>query len=125
MSGQESTGLVEIVAGLVASTSVIFNAWFWYDKKRGDKRLDKHGERIDKLETKQAVHESRFVDDQGARVIVRDETASLKEQHAELKGMVTQLGDGVSAIASSQQVQTEILKNLERRLDELREDYKK
>jgi len=108
---------------LTVGTTTI-TGWLFYDRQRKDLTIDEIKKDIDKLQERQAVNEATFVDDKETRSIVRDEMASLKESHAELKTMVTGLSSQVNLIVTSQEVQTQILKTLSGQFTEIKDRRK-
>lgn len=120
----EASSTVELIVGLVATISAGSSVWFWYDRKRRDKRLDQHQQKIEGIHEAQVRHSVQFVQERQVREITRDEMAPLKESHSEVKSMMLDLSAKVMAISTSQEVQTQILKQVADSLQEMRNDYK-
>lgn len=59
--------------------------WFWYDKKKQDKRLDDINALLSALNNKQIEHENKFTTESHVRQILREEIATVKDELSEIK----------------------------------------
>lgn len=80
-------------------------AWFWYDKKRSDKRIDDLSGRIEdviekvtNLKQKQIEHEMKFTTEEHVRNIFKEEIASVKEDIREIKSSQKDVQNDVSGL---------------------------
>lgn len=77
--------MVSTLAAILAGTSGAGNVWFWYDKKRSDKKLDYLETKLNTISDQQTEHENKFVTEQRTREIFREEFKPIKEDTTETK----------------------------------------
>lgn len=108
----------EIVASLLGAGAV--GSWFWYDKKRTDKR-------IDDLEKKQTEHNTTLIQIKSTTITesksreISEEVAKRTQAEvirtqaevAETKAMVTTILNQVNTLASNLQTHTAVTKALQ------------
>lgn len=76
---------ISTIAAILAGASGTGNVWFWYDKKRSDKKVDSLEDKLTRVSEQQTEHENKFVTEQRTREIFREEFKPIKEDTAETK----------------------------------------
>lgn len=77
--------VIAALAAVLAGTSGAGGCWFWYDKKKSDKKLEYLEAKMNLISLQQAEHENKFVTEQRTREIFREEFKPIKEDTTETK----------------------------------------
>tara|TARA_A100000171_G_C2066908_1_gene112788 strand:+ start:76 stop:453 length:378 start_codon:yes stop_codon:yes gene_type:complete len=85
-----SPELVSLVSAALATGSGVGNAWFWYDKKKGDKESEAFQKKLDLLDTlvddlakQQVEHDNKFITEEQTRKLLQEYFAELKQSWAD------------------------------------------
>lgn len=118
---------LSIIATAIASGSGIGNAWFWYDKKRGDKRSDDLNKEVDDLRSliqqvakQQVEHDSKFITEEQTRKLLQEYLTDLKQSWADTNSDVKDIKSTVMELATELRV-INAVRNIEKELSSKKE----
>lgn len=106
--------ILSIVGSVTGSASVIGSTWFWYDKRKEDRRTEEMQNRLNIVEKGQTEHAAKFVTSDQTRQIVREETAGIKEDLAETKTTVQRVASAVDELVTEFRVFNAVQEEKER-----------
>lgn len=102
------------LAAVLAGGSGAGNVWFWYDKKRSDRRLDELVEKITAIVNLQTEHENKFITETKTRELLQEYLHNLEQRHAEtstdvkeMKKLLSELNTELRIINAVQNVAKE------------------
>ncbi|QDP64733.1 MAG: hypothetical protein GOVbin2917_48 [Prokaryotic dsDNA virus sp.] len=96
---------LSLIATAIASGSGIGNAWFWYDKKRGDKKSDEQDKTISELRTlieavakQQVEHDNKFITEEQTRKLLQEYLTDLKQSWADTNSDVKEIKSAMTEL---------------------------
>ena len=78
-----SPELVSAISAAIATGSGIGNVWFWYDKKRGDRKIDSLEAFINQVAKQQIEHDNKFITEEQTRKLLQEYFAELQKSWAD------------------------------------------
>lgn len=82
---------ISTLAALLAGGSGIGSAWFWYDKRRLDKRIDHLDTKLDHVSDKQLEHSNKFITEPEARKLLQETVSKIEQAWAETNSDVKEI----------------------------------
>jgi len=111
-----SPELVSAISAAIATGSGVGNAWFWYDKKRGDKTSDDLHRKfealdklVDQLARQQVEHDNKFITEEQTRKLLQEYFAELKQSWSDTNADVKDIKNSLTELTMQLRVMNAVM----------------